>query len=80
MEIVFICCMILVGFFLIYAGWKRPYDEISSAPDIWILEILFVIIEKLFKISAEKLMRISLMVFGTVWSLFFLCVLITHAY
>lgn len=44
--------------------------EISSAPDIWIVEILFVIIEKLFKISAEKLMRISLMVFGTVWSLF----------
>ncbi|MEO2222957.1 hypothetical protein [Priestia megaterium] len=80
MAVVIICCMILVGLIFIYGGWKRPYDEISSAPDIWILEILFVIIEKLFKISAEKLMRISLMVFDTVWSLFFLCVLITHAY
>ncbi|MDP9579720.1 UNVERIFIED_ORG: hypothetical protein J2X74_005593 [Bacillus sp. 1751] len=80
MAVVIICCMILVGLIFIYGGWKRPYDEISSTPDIWILEILFVIIEKLFKISAEKLMRISLMVFGTVWPLFFLCVLITHAY
>ncbi|MGE7718318.1 hypothetical protein SAMN04487776_11928 [Priestia megaterium] len=80
MAVVIICCMILVGLIFIYGGWKRPYDEISSAPDIWILEILFVIIEKLFKISAEKLMRISLMVFGAVWFLFFLCVLITHAY
>ncbi|MGG3195409.1 hypothetical protein [Priestia aryabhattai] len=80
MAVVIICCMILVGLIFIYGGWKRPYDEISSAPDIWIVEILFVIIEKLFKISAEKLMRISLMVFGAVWSLFFLCVLITHAY
>ncbi|PFJ39617.1 hypothetical protein CN978_26860 [Priestia megaterium] len=80
MAVVIICCMILVGLIFIYGGWKRPYDEISSAPDMWIVEILFVIIEKFFKISAEKLMRISLMVFGTVWSLFFLCVLITHAY
>ncbi|MEK1832530.1 hypothetical protein AAAC51_37265 [Priestia megaterium] len=70
MAVVIICCMILVELIFIYGGWKRPYDEISSAPDIWILEILFVIIEKLFKISAEKLMRISLMVFGSVWSLF----------
>ncbi|MCU7710254.1 MULTISPECIES: hypothetical protein [Priestia] len=66
MSVVIIYCMILVGLIFIYGGWKRPYDEISSAPDIWIVEILFVIIEKLFKISAEKLMRISLMVFGTV--------------
>ncbi|MGG2090750.1 hypothetical protein ABFY59_28085 [Priestia aryabhattai] len=80
MAVVIICCMILVGLIFIYGGWKRPYDEISSAPDIWILEILFVIVEKLFKISTEKLMRISLMVLGTVWSLFFLCVLITQAY
>ncbi|MCU7766433.1 hypothetical protein [Priestia megaterium] len=80
MAVVIICCMILVGLIFIYGGWKRPYDEISSAPDIWILEILFVIIEKLFKISAEKLMRISLMVFGTAWSLLFLVILITHAY
>ncbi|MGG0592580.1 hypothetical protein ABEY80_22445 [Priestia megaterium] len=80
MAVVFICCMILVGFFLIYAGWKRPYDEISSPPDIWILELVFVIIEKLFKVSAEKLMRVSFMVFGTAWSLLFLVVLITHAY
>ncbi|QSF40926.1 hypothetical protein [Priestia megaterium] len=80
MSVVIIYCMILIGLIFIYGGWKRPYDEISSAPDIWLVEILFVIIEKLFKISAEKLMRISLMVFGTVWSLFFLCVLITHGY
>ena len=34
MAVVIICCMILVGLFIIYAGWKRPYDEISSPPDI----------------------------------------------
>ncbi|BFJ00028.1 hypothetical protein MMB68_21030 [Priestia sp. Y58] len=80
MAVVIICCMILVGFFIIYAGWKRPYDEISSPPDIWILELLFLIIEKPFKVSAEKLMRVSLMVLGTAWSLLFLVILITHAY
>ncbi|MQR87892.1 hypothetical protein GFV16_18540 [Bacillus megaterium] len=80
MAFVIICCMILVGLFIIYAGWKRPYDEISSPPDIWILELLFIIIEKLFKVPAEKFMRVSLMVFGTAWSLLFLMILITHAY
>ncbi|AYE53549.1 hypothetical protein OEA_28195 (plasmid) [Priestia megaterium NCT-2] len=80
MAVVIICCMILVGLFIIYAGWKRPYHEISSPPDIWILGLVFVIIEKLFKVSAEKLMRISFMVFGTAWSLLFLIILITHAY
>lgn len=30
MGVVIICCMILVGLFIIYAGWKHPYDEISS--------------------------------------------------
>jgi len=80
MAVVIICCMILVGLFFIYAGWKRPYDEISSTPDIWILELLFIIIEKLFKVSAEKLMRVSFMVVGTAWSLLFLLILITHAY
>ncbi|BFJ00041.1 MAG: hypothetical protein PME_24760 [Priestia megaterium] len=55
-------------------------DEISSPLDIWILELVFVIIEKLFKISAEKRMRVSFMVFGTVWSLLFLVILITYAY
>ncbi|MUL33958.1 hypothetical protein Bmeg_05142 [Bacillus megaterium] len=80
MAVVIICCMILVGLFIIYAGWKRPYHEISSPPDIWILELVFVIIAKLFKVSAEKLMRISFMVFGTAWSLLFLIILITHAY
>jgi len=62
MAVGIICCMILVGLFIIYAGWKRPYDEISSPPDIWILEFLFVIIEQLFKVSAEKLMRVSFMI------------------
>ncbi|MCM3185958.1 hypothetical protein [Priestia megaterium] len=80
MAVVIICCMILVGLIFIYGGWKRPYDEISSAPNIWILEILFGIIEKLFKVSAEKLMRVSFMVFGTAWSMLFLIILITHAY
>ncbi|KQU24406.1 hypothetical protein ASG61_21065 [Bacillus sp. Leaf75] len=80
MAVVIICCMILVGLFIIYAGWKRPYDEISSPPDIWILELVFVIIEKLFKVSAEKLMRILFMAFGTAWSLLFVAILITHAY
>ncbi|MBY0200245.1 hypothetical protein H7U05_23615 [Priestia megaterium] len=61
MAVVIICCMILVGLIFIYGGWKRPYDEISSAPDIWILEILFVIIEKSLRIEKEKipLLRIS---------------------
>ncbi|WP_459989141.1 hypothetical protein [Priestia megaterium] len=40
MSVVIIYCMILVGLIFIYGGWKRPYDEISSAPDIWIVEIL----------------------------------------
>jgi len=80
MAAVIICCMILGGLFIIYAGWKRPYDEISLPPDIWILELLFVIIEKLLKVSAEKLMRVSFMVFGTAWSLLFFVILITHAY
>ncbi|MEB2266105.1 hypothetical protein LAV77_14965 [Priestia megaterium] len=80
MAVVIICCMILVGLIFIYGGWKHPYDEISSAPEIWILEILFGIIEKLFKVSAEKLMRVSFMVFGTAWSMLFLIILITHAY
>lgn len=80
MAVVIICCMILVGFIFIYGGWKRSYDEISSAPDIWIVEIFFDIIGKIFKISAENLLRISLMIFGTVWSLFFLFIVITHAY
>ena len=80
MAVVIICFMILVGLLFIYVGWKRPYDEISSPPDIWIFELLFVIIEKLFKVSAEKLMRVSLMVLGTAWSLLFLMILITHAY
>ncbi|MGG4386315.1 hypothetical protein ACQCPQ_26820 (plasmid) [Priestia megaterium] len=65
MTVVIICCMILVGLLFIYVGWKRSYDEISSTPDIWIFELLFVIIEKLFKVSAEKLMCVSSMVFGT---------------
>ena len=80
MAVVSICCMILVGFLFIYGGWKRSYDEISSAPDIWIAEIFFDIIGKIFKVSAEKLMRVSLMVLGTAWSLLFLMILITHAY
>jgi len=80
MAAVINCCIILIGFFIIYAGWKRPYDEICSLPDIWILEFLFVIIEKLFKVSAEKLMRVSFMVFGTAWSVLFLIILIAHAY
>ncbi|WP_182007396.1 hypothetical protein [Priestia aryabhattai] len=80
MAVVIICCMILVGLFIIYVGWKRPYDEISSPLDIWMLELPFVIIEKLFKVSAEKLMRASFMVLGTAWSLLFLVLLITHAY
>lgn len=80
MAVVIIFCMILLGLFIIYAGWKRPYDEISSPSDIWIFELLFVIIEKLFKVSAEKLMRVSFMVLGTAWSLLYLIILITHAY
>ncbi|MFE0624829.1 hypothetical protein ACFW1J_25765 [Priestia aryabhattai] len=80
MAVVIICCMILVGIFIIYVGWNRPYDEISSPPDIWILELLFVISEKSFKVSAEKLMRVSFMVLGTAWSLLFLVILVTHAY
>ncbi len=72
MAVVIICCMILVGLFISYTGWKRPYDEISSPPDIWILEIVFVII--------KKLMRISFMVFEAAWSLLFLVILIAHAY
>ncbi len=80
MAVVIICCMILVGFSIVYAGWKRPYNEISSPTDIWILELLCMIIEKSFKVSAEKLMRVSFMVLGTAWSLLFLEILITHAY
>lgn len=80
MSVVIICCMISVGLFIIYAGWKRPYDEISSPPDMWILELLFIIIGKLFKVSAEKLTRVSFMILGTAWSLLFLVILITHAY
>ena len=80
MAVVIICCMILVGLLFIYGGWKRPYAEFSSDPDIWILEILFVIIGKLFKISPEKLMRVSFMILGTAWSLLFLVILTTHAY
>ena len=80
MAVVIIWCMILVGFFIVYAGWKCPYNEISSPTDIWILELLCMIIEKSFKVSAEKLMRVSFMVLGTACSLLFLEILITHAY
>jgi len=55
MAVVIICCMILVGLIFIYGGWKRPYDEISSAPDIWILEILFVIMKNYLRFQQKNL-------------------------
>lgn len=54
MTIVIIRCMILVGFVFIYGG-KGSYDEISSASDILIFELIFSIMEKFFKVSAKKL-------------------------
>jgi hypothetical protein len=44
------------------------------------LEIFFIALEKLFKISTEKFMRISFKVVGSAWSLLFLLILIAHTY
>lgn len=78
--VIIFCCMILLGLLFIYIGWKDPWDAIIWNPGDILLELLFIPIEKLFKVSAIKLMRILLMMVGTTLSVFSSLMLIVYVY
>jgi hypothetical protein len=78
--VIIFCCMILLGLLFIYIGWKDPWDAISWNPGDILFEFLFVAIEKLFKVSAVKLMRVLLMIVGTALSVFSSLMLIAYVY
>jgi len=80
MVIYLLIFFVLVGLIFMWLSWKAPYREISDIPDLWLIEVLGMIVEKIFKVSAEKVLRFSLFCFGCVWSLFFLYVIFTHQY
>jgi len=46
---------IFVRLIFIYGGWKHTYDKVSLVTDIWILEILFVIIRNCLRFQQKNL-------------------------
>ena len=80
MIVLLLCFFVLVGFYLVWAAIRAPYKEIKDVPNLWLVEILGMIIEKVFKVSSEKVLRICLLGFGCIWSLFFLYVIFFHQY